>query len=196
MMADEDEDESPHVNTDKTDEKAQDTCLALDDDLDSEVNDFTIEEDDRVFMTMVHPVDPHHFVHALSMVSGVMFHIVLTSETLLMNQRPLQYTAAAVVIINVTAAATVVITNVAAAFIVSTTVVSVTATVSSASAVSAVFTTTTAASVSSTSAADRSPHSVNSVRPWSYYPMAPFPQLGTNIWMKTDRVRNDGDQRR
>jgi hypothetical protein len=27
---------------------------------------------------------------------------------------------------------------------------------------------------------------VNSVRPWSYYPMALFPQLGMNIWMKTD----------
>jgi hypothetical protein len=92
-----------------------------------------------------------------------------------MNQRPLQYTAAAVVI-----------TNVATAFIVSTTIISVTAAISSASAVSAVFTATTAVSISSASAADRSPHSVNSVRPWSYYPMAPFPQLGMNIWMKTD----------
>jgi hypothetical protein len=65
-----DEDESPHINTDETDEEAQDTCPAFDDDLDSEVDDFTIEEDDRVFMTMVHPVDPHHFVRALSTVSG------------------------------------------------------------------------------------------------------------------------------
>jgi hypothetical protein len=69
-MAEEDEDESPHVNMDKTDKEAQDTCLAFDDDLDSEVDDFTIEEDDCVFMMMVHPVDPHHFVHALSTVSG------------------------------------------------------------------------------------------------------------------------------
>jgi hypothetical protein len=114
-----------------------------------------------------------------------MFHIVLTSETLLMNQHPLRYAAAAVVI-----------TNVAAAFIGSTTIVSVTAAVSSASAVSTVFTATTAVSVSSASATDRSPHSVNSVRLWSYYPMAPFLQLGMNIWMKTDRVGNDGDQRR
>jgi hypothetical protein len=68
MMVEEDEDESPHVNTDKTDE-AQDTSLAFDDDLDSEVNDFTIEEDDCVFMVMVHPVDPHHFVHGSSTVS-------------------------------------------------------------------------------------------------------------------------------
>jgi hypothetical protein len=101
---------------------------------------------------------------------------------LLTNQHPLQYTATAIVI-----------TNVAAAFIVSTTIVSVTAAVSS---VSAVFTATIAVSVSSASATNRSPHSVNSVRPWSHYPMAPFPQLGMNIWMKTDRVGNDGDQRR
>jgi hypothetical protein len=69
MMVEEDEDESPHVNMDETDEEAQDTCLAFDDDLDSEVDDFAIEEDDRVFMTMVHLVDPHHFVCALSTVS-------------------------------------------------------------------------------------------------------------------------------
>jgi hypothetical protein len=54
------EDESPPVNTDKTDEEVQDTCPAFDDDLDSEVEDFTIEEDDHIFMTMVHPVEPHH----------------------------------------------------------------------------------------------------------------------------------------
>jgi hypothetical protein len=64
-----DEDESPHMNTDETDEGVQDTCPAFDDDLDSEVDDFTIEEDDHIFMTMVHLVDPHHFVRALSMVS-------------------------------------------------------------------------------------------------------------------------------
>jgi hypothetical protein len=75
-MAEEDEDESPHVNMEETDEEAQDLCLAFDDnldsevdDLDSEVNDFTIEEDNRVFMAMVNPVDPQHFVRALSMVS-------------------------------------------------------------------------------------------------------------------------------
>jgi hypothetical protein len=63
------EDESPRMNTDETDEGVQDTCPAFDDDLDSEVDDSTIEEDDRIF-TMVHPVDPHHFVCASSMVSG------------------------------------------------------------------------------------------------------------------------------
>jgi hypothetical protein len=34
------------------------------------VDDFTIQEDDRIFMAMVHPVDPHYFVHASSTVSG------------------------------------------------------------------------------------------------------------------------------
>jgi hypothetical protein len=69
-MAEEDEDESPHMDTDKTDEEAQDIGLAFDNNLDSEVNDFTIEEDDRVFMAMVYLVNPHHFVRASSMVSG------------------------------------------------------------------------------------------------------------------------------
>jgi hypothetical protein len=52
-MVEEDEDESPQVNRDKTDEEAQDTCPAFD-------NNLTIEEDDHVFMTMMHPIDPHH----------------------------------------------------------------------------------------------------------------------------------------
>jgi hypothetical protein len=69
-MAEEVKDESPHMGTDETDEEAQDLCLAFDDDLDSEVDNFTIEEDDRVFMMMVHLVNPHHFIHALSTVSG------------------------------------------------------------------------------------------------------------------------------
>jgi hypothetical protein len=69
-MTEEDKDESPHMDMDKTDEEVQDTSLAFDDDLDSELDDFTIEEDDRVFMVVVHPVDPHHFVHASSTVSG------------------------------------------------------------------------------------------------------------------------------
>jgi hypothetical protein len=72
-MAEEDEDESPHMDTNETDEEAQDTGPALDDDLDSEVDDSTIEEDDHIFMAMVHPVDPHHFIHASSMVSAEAF---------------------------------------------------------------------------------------------------------------------------
>jgi hypothetical protein len=74
-MVEEDEDESPQMNTDETDEEAWDTCLAFYDDLDSEVDDFTIEEDDRIFMTMVHPVDSHHFVCASSMVSGCLVEV-------------------------------------------------------------------------------------------------------------------------
>jgi hypothetical protein len=70
MMAEEDKDKSPHVNTDKTDEEVQDTSPAFDNNLNSEVDNFTIEEDDHVFMEMVHPVDLHHFVCASSMVSG------------------------------------------------------------------------------------------------------------------------------
>jgi hypothetical protein len=69
-MVEEDEDESPHMDMDETDEEAQDIGPAFDDDLDSDVVDVIIEEDDRVFMTMVHPVDPHHFIHASSTVSG------------------------------------------------------------------------------------------------------------------------------
>jgi hypothetical protein len=68
-MVEEDEDESPHVDANETDEEVQDTCPALDDNLDSDVDDIIIKEDDCVFMTMVHPVDPQHFVCASSMVS-------------------------------------------------------------------------------------------------------------------------------
>jgi hypothetical protein len=70
MMAEEDEDKSPHMDTDETDEEVQDAGQAFDNDLDSDVIDFTIEEGDRVFMTMGHPVNPHHFVCASSTVSG------------------------------------------------------------------------------------------------------------------------------
>jgi hypothetical protein len=69
-MVEEEEDESPQVNTDETDEEVQDTCPALDNDLDSEVDDLTIEEGDRVLMTIVHLVNPHHVVHTSSMVSS------------------------------------------------------------------------------------------------------------------------------
>jgi hypothetical protein len=63
-------DESPHMNAHETDEEAHDTGLALDDNLDIDINDITIEEGDRVFMMIVHLVDPQHFVHASSTVSG------------------------------------------------------------------------------------------------------------------------------
>jgi hypothetical protein len=48
MMVEEDEDESPQENIDETDGEAQDTCPAFDDNLDSEVDDFTIKEEDHV----------------------------------------------------------------------------------------------------------------------------------------------------
>jgi hypothetical protein len=80
VMAKEDEDESPHMDTDRTDEEAQDIGLAFEDDLDSEVNNFTMEEDDRIFMVMVHPVDLHHFVHASSMVSGRLAEVFAKSS--------------------------------------------------------------------------------------------------------------------
>jgi hypothetical protein len=69
-MVEEDEDESPHGNADETDEEAQDTCPALDDNPDNDVDNVTIEEGDRIFMTMVHWVNPQHSVRALSTVSG------------------------------------------------------------------------------------------------------------------------------
>jgi hypothetical protein len=68
-MAEEDEDKSPHMDTDETDEETQDAGPAFDNNLDSDVVDITIEEDDRIFITIVYLVDPHHFVHALSTVS-------------------------------------------------------------------------------------------------------------------------------
>jgi hypothetical protein len=70
------------VNADETDEEAQDTCPALDDDLDSDVDDVTIEEGDRVFMMMVHPVNPQHFVRASNTVSR---HLV---EAFANNSKP------------------------------------------------------------------------------------------------------------
>jgi hypothetical protein len=81
-MIEEDEYESPHVNTDKTGEEVQDTCPAFDNDLDSKVNDVTIEEDDHIFMAMVHSVNPHHFVCALSILSGCL------AEAFARNSKP------------------------------------------------------------------------------------------------------------
>jgi hypothetical protein len=79
-MTEEDEDKSPQVNTDKTDEEAQDSGLAFYDSLDSEVDDFIIEEDNRVFMVVVHPVDLHHFVRASSTVSRHLVEVFAKSS--------------------------------------------------------------------------------------------------------------------
>jgi hypothetical protein len=48
----------------------QDFGPAFENELDFNVNNMEIEEDDHIFMTMVHLVNPHHFIHALSRVSG------------------------------------------------------------------------------------------------------------------------------
>jgi hypothetical protein len=88
----------------------------------------------------------------------VMLHINLTSELLTMRQSSLRYS------IYVASAVSAVL-DVAAVFTVSTTTVS---------------TATAVVSVYSASASDRSLHLVSSVRPWSYHPMAPFPQSVTN----------------
>jgi hypothetical protein len=64
------QDESPHKNTDETDEEAQEICPTFDDDLNLNVNNIEIEEDYCVFMAMVHLVDPHHFICSSSTVSG------------------------------------------------------------------------------------------------------------------------------
>jgi hypothetical protein len=101
-------------------------------------------------------------------------------------------TAGAVIIVTVAAiygaSAVAAIFNVAAAFTIITTVftvsaaiVIITAAISIASTATAVFTATAAVSVSSASISDRLLHSVNSVRPWSYYPPALFPQLVMSI---------------
>jgi hypothetical protein len=68
-------------------------------------------------------------------------------------------------------------TVIAATFTIITAIITITTAVY----VSAILTATAATSVSSASASNRLPHSVNSVKPWSYYPMAPFPQPVTSI---------------
>jgi hypothetical protein len=65
-----DQDEATHVNVNETEEEVQGECSAFDDDLEFNADHIGIEEGDRVFMVIVHPVDPQHFVRASSMVSG------------------------------------------------------------------------------------------------------------------------------
>jgi hypothetical protein len=62
--------EATHVNVDETEEEVQGKCLALDDNLEFDADHIEIEEGDHVFMAMVHPVNPQHFVRASSMVSS------------------------------------------------------------------------------------------------------------------------------
>jgi hypothetical protein len=65
-----DQDESPHVNMSETREEVQDEGLAFDDDHNFDAENVKIWEGDHVLMTMVHLVDPQHFVYASNMVSG------------------------------------------------------------------------------------------------------------------------------
>jgi hypothetical protein len=65
-----DQDEATHVNMNETEEEVQGECPAVDNDLEFDADHIEIEEGDRIFMAMVHPVDPQHFVCASSMVSG------------------------------------------------------------------------------------------------------------------------------
>jgi hypothetical protein len=59
-------------------------------------------------------------------------------------------------------------------------VTAATFTVITAAAVSTASTASAVVSVYSASASNKSPHLVSSVRPWSYHPLAPFPQSVTN----------------
>jgi hypothetical protein len=65
-----DQDEATHANANETEEEAQGEYLAFDNDLKFDADHIEIEEGDCVFMAMVHPVDPQHFVRASSTVSG------------------------------------------------------------------------------------------------------------------------------
>jgi hypothetical protein len=65
-----DQDEATHVNVNETEEEVQGEYPAFDDDLEFNADHIKIKEGDCVFMAMVHPVDPQHFVRALSTVSG------------------------------------------------------------------------------------------------------------------------------
>jgi hypothetical protein len=80
-----DQDESTHKKMGETDEEAWDICLAFDNDLDVDVNNIEIKEDDCIFMVIVHPVDPHHFIYTGSIVSG---HLVEASAK---NSQPKEF---------------------------------------------------------------------------------------------------------
>jgi hypothetical protein len=64
-----DQDEATHVNANETEEEVQGECPAFDDDLKFDADHIGIEEGDHIFMAMVHPVNPQHFICASSTVS-------------------------------------------------------------------------------------------------------------------------------
>jgi hypothetical protein len=65
-----DQDKSPHVDMSETGEEVQDTSLAFDDNLNFDADNIEIKEGDHVFIAMVQPVYPQHFVCASGTVSG------------------------------------------------------------------------------------------------------------------------------
>jgi hypothetical protein len=76
-----DQDEATHMNVNETEEEAQGKFPAFDDDLEFDADHMEIEEGDRIFMAMVHPVDPQHFVRASSMVCGHLAEASAKSST-------------------------------------------------------------------------------------------------------------------
>jgi hypothetical protein len=76
------QDEATHVNANETEEEVQGEFPAFDDNLKFDADNIEIEEGDYVFMAMVHPVDPQHLVHALSMVSGCLAEASMKNSTL------------------------------------------------------------------------------------------------------------------
>jgi hypothetical protein len=58
-----DQDEATHVNANETEEEVQGESPAFADDLKFDADHIEIEEGDCVFMAIIHPVDPQHFVH-------------------------------------------------------------------------------------------------------------------------------------
>jgi hypothetical protein len=75
-------DEATPVNTNETEEEVQGESPALDNDLEFDADHIEIEEGDCVFMAMVHPVNPQHFICALSMVSGHLAEASVKNSTL------------------------------------------------------------------------------------------------------------------
>jgi hypothetical protein len=79
------QDESTQKNIGETDKEAQDPCPAFDNDLDLNVDNIEIEEDDCIFMVIVHLVNLHYFICALSIVS---IHL---AEAFARNSKPKRF---------------------------------------------------------------------------------------------------------
>jgi hypothetical protein len=64
------QDKATHVNVNETEEEVQGEGLTFDNDLKFDADHIEIEEGNCVFMVVVYLVNPQHFIHALSTVSG------------------------------------------------------------------------------------------------------------------------------